>query len=141
MFKSDSRFLVVDDSQGARDLIRTALNQMNLKALDEAPNGKAGWDKVIKAVSDKRPYSLIFSDVNMPEMDGLKFLEMLRAEPKTQNIPVIMITTEGAKPTVIKAVMSGVSGYMVKPFGVEDVKKKMQEVFHRAQLDLTSIKN
>jgi two-component system chemotaxis response regulator CheY len=134
MFKADSRFLVVDDSQSSRDLIRTALTQLNLKTLDEAPNGRIGFEKIKKSVEDKRPYSLVFCDYNMPEIDGLKLLDMLMAEVNLQNIPVVMITTEGAKPIVIKAVMSGVSGYMVKPFGVDDVKRKVQEIFRRMQL-------
>lgn len=134
MFAPDSRFLVIDDSQGTRDLVRTALNQLKLKTLDEAANGRSGWDKIQKSVNENRPYALVFCDINMPEMDGLALLSSIRMDVRTRSIPVLIITTEGDKPTVIKAVMSGVSGYMVKPFGVEDVKRKVGEVFHRAQI-------
>ncbi|MCB0351812.1 MAG: response regulator [Bdellovibrionales bacterium] len=84
-----------------------------------------------KLDGDLPMYELILTDINMPEMDGLKLLELVRAEPKTSNIPVLIVTTDGGKPTVIKAVMSGVSGYMVKPFGVEDVKNKILEIYKR----------
>jgi len=134
MFKTDSRFLVVDDSQTSRELIRTALSQLNLKTLDEAPNGRIGFEKIKKSIEENRPYSLVFCDYNMPEVDGLELLDMLRNQLNTDKVPVVMITTEGGKPVVIKAVMSGVSGYMVKPFGVDDVKRKVQEIFQRMQL-------
>ena len=131
MFSANSRFLVVDDSKVSRDLVRVGLQSLSLRNLDEAVNGKDGWDKILKSVESQNPYALIFCDINMPEIDGLKLLEMIRNNPKTATQPVLIITTEGEKQMVIKAVMSGVSGYMVKPFGIEDVKNKVQELYGR----------
>lgn len=76
-----------------------------------------------------RPYAMIFCDIHMPHVDGLRLLEMLRSEQKTKNTPVIMVTTESSKEAVVRAAMSGISGYIVKPFEVEDVKKKVREVY------------
>ena len=131
MFNPSSRFLIVDDSSVTRNIVRMALQQMKMKTIDEASNGVAGLDKILSASEQGTPYDLVITDINMPEMDGLKLLELVRAEPKTSNIPVLIVTTDGGKPTVIKAVMSGVSGYMVKPFGVEDVKNKILEIYKR----------
>lgn len=135
MFQPDARFLVVDDSKVVRDMIRTSLSQLGYKNLDEATNGKIGLQKITASISEKQPYTLVFCDINMPEMDGLQLLEKIRSEPLMAHLPVLMITTEGEKPTVIKAVMAGVSGYMVKPFGVEDVKKKLREVYGRLSVE------
>jgi two-component system chemotaxis response regulator CheY len=134
MFQPDARFLIIDDSQATRELIRTGLVQMNYSKIDEASNGRMGWDKIQRSVEDKRPYALVLCDINMPEMDGLRLLETVRSDARTQAIPLLIITTEGGKPTVIKAVMAGVSGYMVKPFGLDDVKAKVKEVFGRLNL-------
>ena len=134
MFKPDARFLIIDDSKVTRDLIRTALAQLNYKNFDEAANGRAGWDKIIRSCEETRPYALVFSDINMPEIDGLRLLEMVRGDSRTLNIPMLITTTEGGKQTVIKAVMAGVSGYMVKPFGIEDVKNKVKEVYGLLEL-------
>ena len=131
MFNPSSRFLIVDDSSVTRNIVRMALQQMKMKTIDEASNGVAGLEKILSASEQGTPYDLVITDINMPEMDGLKLLELVRAEPKTSNIPVLIVTTDGGKPTVIKAVMSGVSGYMVKPFGVEDVKNKILEIYKR----------
>jgi two-component system, chemotaxis family, chemotaxis protein CheY len=135
MFRSDARFLVIDDSKTSRDLVRVALKQLKYMNVDEAEDGLIGLAKIQDASSAKKPYSLVFCDINMPEIDGLKLLETIRLDPENAAIPVIIITTEGDKPTVIRAVMSGVSGYMVKPFGVDDVKKKLEEVYKRVSIE------
>ncbi|OFZ16945.1 MAG: hypothetical protein A2Z20_09455 [Bdellovibrionales bacterium RBG_16_40_8] len=131
MFKKNSRFLIVEDSSVVREIIRQALEQMDYKPADEAENGKLGWEKILLSVEENKPYDLVFSDINMPEIDGLKLLEMVRGNPSTSQMPIVVVTTESEKQIVLKAVMSGVSGYMVKPFGVENVKTKMQEVYAR----------
>lgn len=135
MFAANARFLVVDDSKVVRELIRTTMGQIGYKQVDEAVNGKLGLEKIRAAQKEGRPYALVFCDINMPEMDGLTLLENLRGDPETKNLPVLMVTTEGEKQTVIRAVMAGVSGYMVKPFGVDDVKKKILEVFSRVSAE------
>jgi two-component system chemotaxis response regulator CheY len=131
MFKSDARFLIIDDSESSRDLVRTALKQLKLRHIDEAENGNVGWNKILRSLEEQKPYSVVFCDINMPEMDGLKLLETARSDKRTETLPFLMITTEGAKQSVIRAVMSGVSGYLVKPFGIEEIKKKMQEIYDR----------
>lgn len=135
MLSLNARILIIDDSNAARDLVRAALIQLNLKVLEEAENGRIAWTKIQQSVSDGRIYDLIIADVNMPEMDGLKLLNLVRSDEKTANIPMIIVTTEGSKMTVIKAVMEGVSGYIVKPFAIDDIKKKVIEVMSRARLD------
>jgi len=133
MFKADARFLVVDDAANARDQARIALNRIGFMIVDEAANGASAVDKVKRAIVEKKPYALVFLDINMPEMDGLQCLEQMRSVPQANNLPVVVITTESAKPTVVRAVMQGVSGYIVKPFTVDDIKKKVAEIFERAQ--------
>lgn len=133
MFKLDARFLIVEDSSVSRNIVRTALKQLNYKHIDEASNGQSGWAQILKSIESGCGHDLIVTDVNMPEMDGLKLLEMIKTDPRTQHIPVLIVTAESGKQTVIKAVMSGVSGYMVKPFGVQDVKNKMREIYNKIE--------
>lgn len=131
MFQNNARFLVVDDSNMIRDLIRTALSQMGLKNCDSAADGAAALEKIKAAIDDGQPYSLVFTDINMPRIDGLLLLETLRSNLKTRETPIIIVTTESSKQSVVRAVMQGVAGYMVKPFGVDDVKKRVQDIYDR----------
>jgi two-component system, chemotaxis family, chemotaxis protein CheY len=133
VFKPGSKFLIVDDSNIVRNLLRTALSQLDHKNVDVAPDGRQGLKFIDQSVLTGEPYDLVFCDLNMPHVDGFKFLEVVRSTPQTRDLPVIIVTTENAKALVIKAVMHGVAGFMVKPFGVEDVKNKIQEVYKRIE--------
>ena len=131
MFSGNARFLIVDDAVTARDGIRSVLNKIGFTIVDEASDGRIAIEKLRIAVKENKPYSIVFLDLNMPEMDGLKTLDVIRQEPAIQNTPIVIVTTESAKPTVITAVMKGVSGYIVKPFSADDIKKKVIEIFQR----------
>lgn len=138
MFKKNDKFLVIDDSNPTRELVVHALRRLGYSKIEEARNGKIGWEKIIQQFRGGGSYVLVFCDINMPEMDGLKLLQAVRAEPLTQDLPFVIITTEGQKDTVIKAVMSGVSAYMVKPISEEDIKRKVEEVYKRVLSSATS---
>lgn len=111
-----------------RQTVRTALEQLKYKSIEEAENGEVAWAKIIEAAELGTPYQLVFLDINMPVLDGFGLLAKCRQTPVLVDLPVIMITAESQKTAVIKAVMEGVSGYVVKPFGVDDIKKKLVEV-------------
>lgn len=70
----------------------------------------------------------IISDFNMPEMDGLQFLQAVRAHPTARRTPFIMLTGRGDKELVSKAAQAGVNNYVIKPFTVEMLKKKIEAV-------------
>jgi two-component system chemotaxis response regulator CheY len=133
MFKADARFLVVDDTPAAREYTRTSLNRLGYTHIDEASDGRVCLEKIQRAYIENKPYGLVFLDINMPELDGLKCLEMIRAEPRAGRLPVVIVTTESAKATVLRAVMQGVSGYIVKPFTFDDIKKKVAEIYQRVE--------
>ena len=138
MFSGDARFLIVDDTAAARDGIRKILNKLGFTSVDEAIDGRMAIEKLKVAADESRPYAVVFLDLNMPEMDGLKTLEVIRKEPIIQHTPVVVVTTESAKPTVISAVMKGVSGFVVKPFSPDDIKKKVIEIFQRVQTETSA---
>jgi two-component system chemotaxis response regulator CheY len=66
---------------------------------------------------------LILSDINMPSMDGLEFLNQLRGRNLSNNTPVVMITTESSTEHVKEAILAGARGFIRKPFTVEQMKE------------------
>ena len=122
------RVLVVDDQMSMRGLTRYSLEQLGFKTISEAPDGKAGFESAIK-----NPVDLIISDYNMPEMDGLQFLRAVRADPNMRKTPFIMVTGRGDKELVTKAAQAGVNNYVIKPFTVEILKKKIEAVVGRLE--------
>ena len=112
------KILVVDDSSTMRRIIKNTLARLNLKNIVEAEDGKDAFDKYKKDTFD-----LIITDWNMPEMNGLEFVKLVRNE--NQDIPIIMVTTEGGKKEVIVALKAGVNNYIVKPFTPQVLKEKL----------------
>ena len=105
--------LIVDDSSAIRKIVQRMLRQteMAIGSVYEAGDGI----EAIAVLKDKQ-VSLIFSDINMPNMSGLEFLKEVRAHEAWKVIPIVMITTEGSQASVMEALDLGAVGYVRKPF-------------------------
>ena len=104
--------LIVDDSPLMRKIIRKSFSKiMEDWAYYEAGNGVEGLEQ-LKA----NQIHLIFSDINMPVMNGLDFVSKVRAIKEYQRIPIIMVTSEGNEEYLDLAARLGATGYIQKPF-------------------------
>ncbi len=102
--------LVVDDSPAMRKQLCYALQRVSGMAAVEATDGADAWRKLSTASFD-----IVLTDINMPLMDGLKLVALLRAGGAHQRVPVVVITTEGAEADRKRAIGLGASAYLVKP--------------------------
>jgi two-component system chemotaxis response regulator CheY len=118
----DLNVLIVDDSAAIRKILVRVLSQTDLpiKQVHEASDGSEAL-KIVAA----NDVSLILSDINMPNVDGLELLTQLRDSPKWKDLSVVMITTEGSQAKVMEAVQLGAKGYVRKPFTAEQIKEKV----------------
>jgi len=104
------RILIVEDSPTMRQLLVFALKRMKDVEILEAQDGMDGLRKV---TSDH--FDLAFVDINMPIMDGLKLISLIRGEPGLAEMPICVITTEGAKEDRERALALGANEYLTKP--------------------------
>lgn len=104
------RILIVEDSPTMRQLLVFALKRMKGVEIIEAQDGMDGLRKV---TSDH--FDLAFVDINMPVMDGLKLISLIRSEPTLTEMPICVITTEGAKEDRDRAITLGANEYLTKP--------------------------
>ena len=114
--------LIVDDSAAIRKILQRVLLQTDIpigKVLEAGDGVEA-----LKALKDNK-VGLILSDINMPNMDGLQLLSELKGNAELKNVPVMMITTEGAQAKVLEAVNLGAVGYVRKPFTADQIKEKL----------------
>ncbi len=118
------KILVVDDSSTMRRIIINTLNKLGYKNVVEASNGL----EALAVLKENPDVSLILTDWNMPEMDGLTFVQTLRKSKTFGKVPIIMITTMGAKEDIVKALKAGVNNYIVKPFTPQILKEKIEQV-------------
>lgn len=125
------RALIVDDSAVMRKVIERALRQAGLE-LSEVLQASNGEEALQLLRENGSPLSLILSDINMPVMDGLQFLETRRQENLAEGVPVVMITTEGNESFVLRAIAAGAQGYICKPFTAEQVKVRVLPLLRAA---------
>ena len=110
--------LVVEDSPTMRQLISFAIKRIPDSHVIEATDGV---DALKKLSSDK--IDLILADINMPVMDGLKLVSLVRGNVAFKDIPVIMVTTEGAEEDMKRAIAIGASAYLPKPIQTQELLK------------------
>ena len=128
------KVLVVDDFEMMRFVLAKGLREMQVKDIQEAANGREAIDKLTKEADAGAPFDIVFCDWNMPEATGLEVLEFCRVMPAYKNMPFVMVTAEAESQSVIKAVKSGATDYIVKPISPEDLAKKLHKIFAKTNL-------
>ena len=115
------RVLIVDDSPTMRQLLAFALKRLPGVVIAEAANGVDG----LKKITGER-FDLIFTDINMPVMDGLKLVSLVRKDAALNNIPIVVISTEGAEEDRNRAFALGANDYITKPVNVDQLSSLMR---------------
>jgi two-component system, chemotaxis family, chemotaxis protein CheY len=111
--------LIVDDSISMRQMVSYTLKQGGFEVV-EAENGQ---DALNKLVGQK--VQLIITDLNMPVMDGITFIQSVRKKQDLKHTPILMLTTEGLHTKKEQGKAAGATGWIVKPF---DPQKLLQTV-------------
>ncbi|MBF0299545.1 MAG: response regulator [Oligoflexia bacterium] len=124
MFKADLKILVVDDMAGMRLFISKQLQSLGLTNIIQASDGKKAWETLNKDDS----ISVIFSDLNMPNMSGIELLREVRNSDKFKNLPFFIISAESEKKTHEEAVAIGVTDYILKPFNEKTIQDKLSKI-------------
>ena len=123
---SEYNILIIEDSPTMRQLIAFALKRIRGVRIVEANDGVDG----LKKLSAER-FELIFTDINMPVMDGLKLVSLVRNDPSHRDIPIVVITTEGAQEDRERALALGADDYITKPIQptrIVEVAKRLLKI-------------
>ncbi len=104
------KLLIVEDSPTMRQLIVFALKRVKAFTIVEATDGVDG----LKKISGQK-FDLILTDINMPIMDGLKLVSLVRNDPANRHVPIIIVTTEGGSEDRQRALALGADEYITKP--------------------------
>lgn len=106
------KVLVAEDSGTMRRILIMCLAKLGI---DDVVQVDAG-NKVLPMLEAEPDVGLVLLDWNMPAMNGLDCLRLIRSTPATQNIPAVMITSEASKENMDMAAVHGANGYLIKPF-------------------------
>jgi two-component system chemotaxis response regulator CheY len=113
----------VEDSPTMRQLISFSLKRIRNSRVVEATDGV----DALKKLSEGK-FNLIIADINMPLMDGLKLLSLVRKDPNYKQTPVIIVTTEGAEVDREKGLKLGANAYLSKPIQTNELLKTVKEL-------------
>ncbi|MBI5445747.1 MAG: response regulator [Deltaproteobacteria bacterium] len=113
--------LIVEDSETMRKIIRSYLKGIGIETFHEASDG-------LRAVELVRfeDYACIFLDLHLPTMGGLDVLKAIRGSGNT--VPVMVVTTDRQKYTILDAIRAGANDYVTKPFDRETLLQKTKRM-------------
>ena len=117
------KILVVEDDSAVCDNLKALLETREYKVLQASDGAQA------VAVARKELPDLILLDIMLPKMGGFDVCKILKAEPATQNVKIIMITGLSQMADVEKAFQHGASDYIIKPFEADRLFRKIDKVF------------
>src|SRR6185295_12037192 len=120
------KFLVVDDSITMRRIIINALQRIGYLDAIEASDGQDALAKFDGSIG------FVITDWNMPKMSGVEFARAVRANPIGATVPILMVTTRGAREDIVSAVEAGVNSYVLKPFTPSVLKEKIDHLLFGA---------
>ncbi len=122
----EKKILVVEDSRITRDLIVSTLEEMEELGDYEIIEASNGFEAL--KLLPRNKFSLILTDINMPDINGLELVKFIKGNQLYQNIPLVIISTEGSKRDREKGLALGADSYLVKPFDPEELQALVREL-------------
>ena len=119
--------LIVDDSPSIRQTITSVLCGAGYQTLEAVD----GQDALERLSETSGTIALAIVDVNMPRLDGIALVRALRKEERSRYIPILMLTAESRRERREEARKAGATGWIVKPFEVEEVLALVQRLLRR----------
>ena len=106
-----------------RKVVVNSLKKLGYESTVEAEDGK---DALGKMYSES--INFIITDWNMPNMNGLEFVQAIRNDAMFKDVPILMLTTRSLKDDIVGALKAGANNYIVKPFRPNVLQQKMKEI-------------
>lgn len=116
----------VEDDTNIRDLAVYALAQAGFEAV-----GFPSADEFFAACRQRLP-RLVLLDIMLPGMDGMQILRVLREDPRTRHLPVMMLTAKGTEFDTVNGLDAGADDYLSKPFGMMELVSRVNALLRRA---------
>lgn len=111
--------MVVDDSDTIRAVLERTLKMTRLP-VDEVVHAIHGGDALEKL--RERWVDIVFTDIHMPQVDGIKLIDLMNEDPELSEIPVVIVSTEGSSTRIAELKRKGIKGYLRKPFTPENIR-------------------
>ena len=124
----DAKILIVEDERDIADLLRYNLQEAGFKT-DYVRNGADALQRAVEKTPD-----LILLDLMLPEVDGMIVCRLLKNDPRTKNIPIVMVTAKTEEKDRVAGLELGADDYITKPFSPREVVLRVSAVLRRIQI-------
>ena len=124
----DAKILIVEDERDIADLLRYNLQEAGFET-DYVRNGADALQRAIEETPD-----LILLDLMLPEVDGMIVCRLLKNDPRTKNIPIVMVTAKTEEKDRVAGLELGADDYIIKPFSPREVVLRVSAVLRRIQI-------
>jgi two-component system chemotaxis response regulator CheY len=121
--KQDRSILIVEDSSTTRALIRAIIEEMGDFHTVEA---SSGFDAL--KLLPTQEFDLIITDINMPDINGLEFINFMKSNPKYKDLPLIIVSTERSEEDKKRGMALGAKAYITKPFKANELQEVIKQV-------------
>lgn len=123
--KRPPRLLLIDDVESMRQVLKQVLLELGFTKIDMTDNGEKGLKLLQESANSNQPYDLVVSDWEMPKLSGLELLKLVRMDPILSATPFFLVTGVSDRQHIIKAIDTGVTGYLIKPVNPQLIKEKL----------------
>lgn len=124
----DAKILIVEDERDIADLLRYNLQEAGFET-DYVRNGADALQRAIEETPD-----LILLDLMLPEVDGMIVCRLLKNDPRTKNIPIVMVTAKTEEKDRVAGLELGADDYIIKPFSPREVVLRVSAVLRRIHI-------
>lgn len=130
--------LIVDDSKIMRQMIKRTLFMAGLDILEvyEAANGIEAFAQLAQ-----HEVGVVILDINMPVMNGIKFLNRMHDDPRLRDVPVVIASTEGSETRIEQLLENGAQGYLRKPFHPEQLRDALSPMLGLREEDASILES
>jgi two-component system chemotaxis response regulator CheY len=123
----NKQFLVTDDYESMRMMIAEHLKELGVEKILFASSGNQALKIIKQNLGKPEQIEFLLTDMIMEDGNGIELVKAVRADATLKSLPVLMITSKNEVGLVIEAVKAGVNNYIVKPWQLEDLSKKIIE--------------
>ncbi|MRG91797.1 response regulator [Polyangium spumosum] len=121
-----TEILVVDDSKVMREMIVACLRVVDDSTFTHAASGLEAIEKLAL-----KPFDLVVLDLNMPDIGGFEVIEFIRGQDKLQRLPILVVTTRGDEGSRSRALSTGASQFMTKPFAPDAILANVRSLLRQ----------
>ncbi len=132
-FPSQTRILLAEDVEPMRLLLKTTLGELGYTEVDDFGDGQQAYSALLGARNGGVSYQLVISDFNMPKVNGVELLRLIRNSPTWKTMPFLMVTDLRDHASILGAINAGVSGYLLKPVDKAALSDKLANIWKRQQ--------